>query len=405
MMNQIIKDIAMNLTNEVIDFTRETIAIPSITGNEGSVIERIKLEMEKIGYDKVWIDDMGNLFGQLGSGERLLAIDGHVDTVEVGNLENWNHDPFKGKFENGVIYGRGACDQKGGLASAIYSGKILKEIGVPGDITLVVVASIQEEIYEGLNWQYIIKEDRIKPEAVVLTEPSSLNIAIGHRGRVDIKIRTTGISSHGAAPELGDNAIYKIVPIVLDIQGMDSILPVDDIFGKANISVTDIRSTSPSINATADSSIIHVDRRLNQGDSLESIISEMEGLDSVKTAEAKVFVPEHEYKSKNGFVYPIKAYYPTWCMEESHPLVQTAIKAYQTQFEKEPILYHWRFSTNGAATKGIFNIPTIGFGPGYEKYAHTPDDQVPVEHLVKAMEFYTSFVKNWGNFKGYGSIS
>ncbi|MHA2246722.1 MAG: YgeY family selenium metabolism-linked hydrolase [Candidatus Hodarchaeales archaeon] len=396
-MKRTIIDIAESLNQDITDFTRDIIAIPSITGKEGPVIERVKKEMKKIGYDNVRTDEMGNLFGQLGSGRRVLAIDGHVDTVEVGNLENWNHDPFKGKFENGVIYGRGACDQKGGLASAIYAGKILKEIGVLENISLVVVASVQEEIYEGLNWQYIVKEDRIKPEAVVLTEPSSLNIAIGHRGRVDIKIQTTGISSHGAAPELGDNAIYKIAPIVLDIQRMDSILPSDKIFGKANISVTDICSTSPSINATADSSIIHVDRRLNQDDSLESVISEIKGLDSVKTAKASVFVPEHEYKSKKGFVYPIKAFYPTWYMEESHPLVQTAIKAYKTQFDKEPMLYYWRFSTNGAATKGIFDIPTIGFGPGYEKYAHTPNDQVPVEHLVKAMEFYASFVNYWGD--------
>ena len=394
-MKRTIEDIAESLKQDITDFTREIIAIPSITGNEGPVIERIKKEMEKIGYEKVWIDNMGNLFGQFGSGRRILAIDGHVDTVEVGNLEKWEHDPFKGKFENNIIYGRGACDQKGGIASVVYTGEILKEIGVPEDITLLVVASVQEEIYEGINWQYIIKEDEIVPDAVILTEPSGLNISIGHRGRVDIKVQTTGVSSHGAAPELGENAIYKIAPIVLDIEKMNSELPIDPRFGKGNVSVTEISSTSPSINATADSSTIHIDRRLNLEDSDLSVIKEISSLDSVKKAKAKVFIPEHEYKSSSGHKYPIKAYYPSWHMKKSHPLVQTAIKAYKTQFDKDPMLYYWRFSTNGAATKGIFNIPTVGFGPGYEKYAHTTEDQVPVKHLIKAMEFYSIFVKLW----------
>ncbi len=395
-MINIIKNMAGSLKNNITEFTRELIAIPSISGNETQVIERIRKEMEKIRYNDIEIDEMGNLIGRIGNGEKILAIDGHVDTVEIGNPQNWEYDPFKGKIENGVIYGRGACDQKGGLASAVYTGKILIEIGVPENITLLVVASVQEEIYEGLNWQYIIKEDEIKPDAIILTEPSNLNIAIGHRGRVDIEVHTTGISSHGAAPELGENAIYKIAPIISDIEKINSILPIDPTFGKGNITVTKISSTSPSINATPDSATIHVDRRLNLEDSEKSVISEIRSLNSVKKAKAKVIIPEHEYKSKSGVIYPIKAYYPTWSMEESHPLVQTAIKTYKTQFNKEPVLYYWRFSTNGAATKGIFNIPTIGFGPGDDKLAHTIEDQVPIEHLVKAMGFYSQFVKHWG---------
>lgn len=398
-MKRTIQNIASSLKQEIINFTREIIAIPSITGNESSVTERIKKEMEIIGYENVWVDDMGNLLGQIGSGDRIIAFDGHVDTVEVGSLKNWEYDPFTGKFEDGIIYGRGACDQKGGVASLVYTGKLLKEIGLSEDVTFLVVASVQEEIYEGLNWQFIVKEDEIVPRAVILTEPSNLNIAIGHRGRVDMKVQTTGISSHGAAPELGENAIYKIAPILLDIEKMDSALPADQKFGKGNITVTEISSTSPSINAVADSSIIHIDRRLTLDDTEESVINEIMTLDTVLDAKAEVYVPEYEYKSSKGLVYPIKAYYPTWYMDEFHPLVQTACNAYRSQFDREPVLYHWRFSTNGAATKGLFNIPTIGFGPGDERYAHTIEDQVPVDHLVKALEYYSLLVTLWGENK------
>ncbi|MFX1507522.1 MAG: YgeY family selenium metabolism-linked hydrolase, partial [Promethearchaeota archaeon] len=302
----------------------------------------------------------------------------------------------KCKYENEIIYGRGACDQKGGLVSAIYAGSLLQEIGIPENITLYVVASVQEELYEGVNWQFLMKNEKLIPDAVILTEPSNLNIAIGHRGRVDIKIQTTGLSSHGAAPELGENAIYKMVPIVSDIEKLDAKLKIDPIFGKGNISVTEIRSTSPSVNAIPDSSTIHIDRRLSSLDSEESVLNEIKSLDSVKRVKGEVHIPEHNFQNITGFRNPIKAYYPSWFMEESHPLVQTAIRAYKTQFEGNPLLYYWGFSTNGTAIKGIFDIPTIGFGPGNEKYAHTIQDQVPAEHLVKAMEFYTQFIKLWG---------
>ncbi len=213
------------------------------------------------------------------------------------------------------------------------------------------------------------------------------------RGRIDIKIKTVGISSHGAAPDDGENAIYKITPIIQDIEKLHWRLPIDPIFGKACISVTDISSTSPAVNAIADSATIHVDRRLTSKDTLESVITEIKSLSSVKMTDAQVYVPEHEYKSKK-FSYFIKAFYPSWIMEKNHPLIQTAAQIYQELFGKEAEFLQWHFSTNGAATKGIFDIPTIGFGPGYEKFAHTPDDQVPIEHLVKAMQFYAYLAKN-----------
>ena len=180
------------------------------------------------------------------------------------------------------------------------------------------------------------------------------------------------------------------------IKEMDSQLPSDPIFGKGNITVTNIQSTSPSLNAVSDSASIHIDRRLSSKDTLESVIEEIESIPSVKKANAQINVPTYEYKSPNGVVYPIQGYYPTWWMEESHPLVQTAAQTFQAIFETNPKLHLWRFSTNGAATKGIFDIPTIGFGPGNEQYAHTTNDQVPVKHLIKAVEFYTSFIQLYG---------
>jgi putative selenium metabolism hydrolase len=380
----------------LIRFLRDLIAIPSMGGKEGAIISRIREEMEKIGYDEVWCDGLGNLFGRLGSGKRLFAIDGHCDTVDVGNPDTWEVDPFKGDYRNGVIYGRGAADQKGGLAAAVYAGKILKEVGLPPDVSLLVVASVLEEDFEGLCWQYIIEQDHIRPEAVLLTEPSNLGIRIGQRGRMEMKVNVRGVSCHGSAPERGENAVYKVVSIVQDVERLNKRLTGDSILGKGSVAVTDIRSSAPSLCAVPDSATLHLDRRLTAGESLESAVEEIQNLPSVQDAGAEVVVPEYEAVGSTGLKVPIKAYYPIWLMEEDHPLVQAAVRTFETQFERPADVGVWTFSTNGVATKGLFDIPTIGFGPGEERYAHTAQDQIRAEDLVSATMFYATFVCEWG---------
>lgn len=390
-----INRLAASLRDDIASFVREIVAIPSLSGEEGEVVERLRQEMQDIGYDEVRVDPMGNLLGRVGSGERILAIDGHCDTVDVGNPDTWEVDPFRGDYRDGVIYGRGAVDQKGGLAAAIYAGRIVREIGVPDGVSLLVVASVYEEEVEGLSWQYIIKEEGIMPEAVLLTEPTGLKVSIGQRGRMEMKVRTQGISCHGSAPDRGQNAIYKIAPVVQEVERLHQRLEGDAIMGKGSVTVTDIRSTAPCLCAVADGATIHLDRRLTTGETLETAMQQVENLPSVRASEAVVTVPEYEIKTHTGFVYPIKAYYPMWLMDRSDPLVEKAVETFAAQFGEEAEVGVWAFSTNGVTTKGAYDIPTIGFGPGQEEHAHTPRDQVRVDDLVKAMEFYSAFVLNW----------
>jgi len=395
--NDKIENLSQKLQNDLVGLLREIIAIPSVNGQEGDVIERLKLEMENIGYEEVWVDAMGNLFGRMGSGEKILAIDGHADTVDIGSPALWEVDPFGGEMKDGIIYGRGACDQKGGLAAAVYAGKIMQEIGMPDNISLLVVASVLEEDYEGLSWQYIINEDKIIPDAVLLTEPSDSGIKIGQRGRMEIKVQTDGISCHGSAPERGKNAIYMMAPIIQEIERLNPQLKEDEFLGKGSITISEIRSTAPSLCAVADSATIHLDRRLTRGETMDSALREIMSLSSVKKSNAKVSVPEYTPKSYTGLKYPTGAYYPIWALEKTDPLVQTAVQAYEAQFQEMPDVDKWVFSTNGVATMGSFKIPTIGYGPGEEKYAHSANELVPVQHLVKALSFYSSFVYNWGS--------
>jgi len=239
----------------VVRFLRDLIAIKSVSSQEGDVIRRIEQEMLASGYDEVRIDGMGNILGRIGHGPRVIAFDAHVDTVDVGNPANWTVDPFKGDERDGIVYGRGACDMKGALASIVYGGRLIKELGLAADCTVWVVGSVQEEDCDGLCWQYIINEGGLRPEAVVISEPTNLAVYRGHRGRMEIEVRTSGVSCHGSAPERGVNAVYKMAPIVADIERLNERLGGEPFLGKGTVTIAEIRSTSPSLCASATSTL------------------------------------------------------------------------------------------------------------------------------------------------------
>jgi putative selenium metabolism hydrolase len=375
----------------VAQFLRDIIAIKSISSQEEKVVQRIKLEMEKIGFDEIITDGMGNILGRIGHGKHIIAMDAHIDTVDVGNPENWTVDPFVGAMKDGIIYGRGACDMKGAMASLVYGGKIIKDLKLADDFTLWIVGSVQEEDCDGLCWQYILKEGVMKPEVVVIAEPTNLAVYRGHRGRMEIEVRVKGISCHGSAPERGDNAVYKIAPIVLDIQNLNERLGGEPFLGKGTVTIAEIRSTSPSLCAVADSATIHLDRRLAATDTMDSAVREIQELESVKKAKAEVVVLDYAVPSWKGLTYPTKKYYPTWLLPENHKALNSAVNTYEKLFNEKPNISRWVFSTNGVAVMGMHGIPCVGFGPGNEIYAHMATEHIPVEHLVKASAWYAAF--------------
>ncbi|MCH7733186.1 MAG: YgeY family selenium metabolism-linked hydrolase [Candidatus Marinimicrobia bacterium] len=371
-------------------FLRKMIAIPSESGDEEKVIECVRQEMEQVGFDKVETDAMGNLFGTIGTGKHIIAMDAHVDTVGVGDPRLWNYDPYDGYEDEKIIIGRGASDQEGGMASLVYAGKIIKELNLEDDYTLIVTGTIQEEDCDGLCWDYILNEGKWRPEFVVLTEPTSCNIYRGQRGRMEIKVTTHGISAHGSAPERGDNAIYKMAPILDELKALNNRLTSHDFLGKGSLTVSEIFSQSPSRCAVADGCWISVDRRLTQGETADSAINEIKELTSVKKMQADVEMYDYSQPSYKGLTYPSKAYFPTWLIEEDHPATQTLVNAYKQLFTSKPVVDKWTFSTNGVAIMGRHGIPCIGFGPGHEDQAHAPNEKTWKSELVKAAAMYAA---------------
>jgi putative selenium metabolism hydrolase len=387
--------LAERYTGEMTTFLRDMIALPSESADEHAVVARVAEEMRRVGFNEVKVDGLGNVLGRVGSGPVVVAIDGHLDTVGVGDRSTWTRDPYRGELRDGVIFGRGASDQEGGIAAAVHGARIAKELGLLEGVQLWVTGTVMEEDCDGLCWQYILKEGVLTPEVVVITEPTNLGVYRGHRGRMEMEVRTQGLSCHGSAPERGVNAIYRMAPIVADIERLNAALDTDadPFLGKGSVTISEIRSTSPSLCAVADSSTIHLDRRLTRGETLERAVAQIEALESVRQAGARVTVLDYARESYTGLTYPTKKYYPTWALDAQAPAVRAAIAAATLALGHAPVVDKWTFSTNGVATCGMFGVPTVGFGPADEVYAHTPQDQCPVEHLTRAAQFYALFAQ------------
>lgn len=373
-------------------FLADIVSIPSLSGQERAVVERIGSEMSAAGFDQVRTDGLGSIIGRIGSGKTLIAMDAHIDTVDVGNRNLWSFDPHKSFIKDGRVWGRGAADQKGGMASMVYAGRLIKELGLEDDYTLLITGTVMEEDCDGLCWQYLINEEKVRPEVCVITEPTGLKIYRGHRGRMEIEAEVVGLSAHGSAPERGDNAIYKMARVVSGIERLNENLAGDDFLGKGTVVVSRISSGGPSLCAVPDSSRIYLDRRLTWGETKERAIAEIEEvIRNSGVDKARVWVPKYEQPAYTKKVYPAEKYYPTWKIEESHPAVLAADKTYRELFGDKPVIDKWTFSTNGVAICGMHKIPCVGFGPGFEQQAHAPDESTPTDHLWKASAFYAQF--------------
>jgi len=384
----------LRLSKQYEKYTTENLSkiikMKSLSGGETEVAYSIKEMMEEAGFDEASIDGLGNVIGRIGNGHKVIAIDGHIDTVDLGNLENWNFDPLGGEIKDGFVHGRGTVDQEGGPIAAVTAGRILNEIGIPDDVTLLVTGTVMEEDCDGLCWKYIVEEKKIKPDCVIITEPTNMNIYRGHRGRMEIAASFYGVSSHGSAPERGKNAIYMAARAALEIEKLNEHLAHDEFLGKGSITISEIKSESPSLCAVSDFSRIHIDRRLTWGEDKELALNQIREI--LKDMNAKVELLNYSETAYTGLQYGMEKYYPTWKLEESHPLIQKGIEVYSELFSEKPFVDKWTFSTNGVTINGYYGIPVMGFGPGNEVLAHAPNEKVPIEHLVKASAFYAMFV-------------
>ncbi len=390
---QTISSRAKELEEETVRIVMDLVRTPSFSCKEKEGVQVLRREMEKVGLQDIRIDALGSIIGRLGSGPVRIAFDGHVDTVQAGDLAQWSFDPFRPKVEDGKVWGRGSVDQKGGLAAMLSAARIVQELGLNEKLTIYFTGTVMEEDCEGLSWQHLIREGNLRPDFVVLTEPTNMHLYRGHRGRMEMRVDVAGRSCHSSSPELGDNAIYKLARLSLEIEELNNrLLPAPQL-GKGSITVTETSSSSPSACAVPDGASMRIDRRLTYAETKESAVAEVyAAAKSAGCPEAKVAVLMFEEAAYTGKIYPTEKYYPMWAVEEDSSFVRNAADAYGRLFGCTPQVGMWTYSTNGVAIAGIYGIPCILFGPGNEKYAHTANEACEIGQLTGAAAFYAALV-------------
>jgi putative selenium metabolism hydrolase len=370
-------------------FLRDLVQIPSPSTEEGAVAERIIAEMQRLGLRDVRMDRMGNVVGWTGPGDGpTLMLNAHMDTVRVSDPEAWSHDPFGGTINDGVLYGMGACDMKSGLAAMIYGVKLLHEAEVRLKGNIVIACVAQEEPCEGLGTRVLIEEEGIRPDWVVLGEPTNLNICRGQRGRIEMRLIVRGRSAHAASPDLGDNAIYTAARLVFGLELLAGQLGDDEFLGPGTLAVTQITSSASSRNAVPDRCELIIDRRLTLGETETKAVAEVQRVVAREGVQAEIEVTEYAAHSHTGYVCNAREVYPAWVMAEDHPLIASTMSAIRAQLRHRPQITRWDFSTEGVYTAGVAGIPTVGFGPGDPCHAHTADEHVRLDDVYAAAGVY-----------------
>lgn len=370
-------------------FLQDLVRIPSLSTHEEAVAVRLAEEMHSVGFQDVRQDRIGNVVGRIGNGNGpTLLFDGHMDTVDVGRLDRWAHGPYNGIVEQGVLHGRGSCDMKGGLAAMVYAARALLDAGVELNGTLYVVGVVQEEPCEGFGMRVLVEEEGVRPDFVVLGEPSNLQVRVGHRGRIEMQVKVWGKAAHASSPSLGTNAIHNAAKLIFGIELLAPRLATDPFLGQGTIAVTEIESHAASRNALPDVCSFYIDRRLTLGETERKALAEIQGIINTEEMDAEVTVSEYVAASYTGYQCRARNAFPAWVMAEDHPLVQALCRSVRDTLGYRPRIGRWNFSTDGTYTAGVANIPTVGFGPGEEQYAHTQNEQVRLNDVVDAARVY-----------------
>ncbi len=373
-----------------VELTQRLVQTPGLSGAEGEVADRVEDAMNALGFRSVSRDALGNVVGFVGPQAETTALlfDAHMDVVPVAG--EWRMDPFGGEIVDGRLYGRGSTDMKGGLAAAICGAAAAAKSGrLSGQVA--VSATVLEETLECAALGAVVED--VRPELVVICEPSNLTIKLGQKGRAEILLTVEGIPAHAAFPTRGKN------PILLAAKGLDALekmeLPKDPFIGEAILVATDIISDPyPSISLIPPQVTVRFDRRTLPGETEESILNQI--LNTLKSIDDHAFslaVTRDRVQAYTGKVIEAPRLFAAWKVEKDIPLVKAAA-AGVIAAGLEPVFGFWGFCTNGSETAGKRKIPTIGLGPGAEDGAHIADESISVAELKKAKIAYEHLIMN-----------
>ncbi|MGB8646032.1 MAG: YgeY family selenium metabolism-linked hydrolase [Anaerolineae bacterium] len=367
-----------NLRDEVVAFTQELVRLPSLPGQEREVARAVEAKMRALGYDEVWIDGFGSVAGIRRGTEPgpTILFDSHSDTVEITSPQDWTYAPFGGELSQGKIWGRGSTDMKGALAGTVVALGRLPRTEFRG--TLAVSGSVGEEVLEGAALSHVMA--RIHPDFVVICEPSECKLGIGQKGRTGVWVSTTGRAAHTSNPHLGDNAVYKMIPVIERLRAMP--LPQDEILGQGVMELAEIQSFPfPGKSIVPDGCRARFDRRLMRGETMESV------LDSFRRALVGLDGWSVEYTTARVDCYTGQAleqpdFFPAWALDQTSEWYRLAVRGLESA-GLAPEHFVAPYCANGSYSAGVAGIPTLIFGPSTIKLAHAVDEYIEVEELLR----------------------
>lgn len=376
---------------DMLEFERQLVRIESYTGKEEAASRLIYDKMKELGYDEVLIDPYGSVLGRVGAGDTEILFDAHIDVVTAEDADEWEHGPFSGDVEDGVVWGRGTVDTKSSAVAMIYAGYLMKKLNLLEGKKVYISTSVMEEDFDGELLDRVMTGNNLRPAFAVIGEPSNLKLALGHRGRAMYVIRTKGVSAHGSAPETGENAVYKMAELITRVDELNRKLSMQ-VGEKGSVALTRIESRSASLNAVPDGCAIYLDRRLALGEDEAKVAAEMNELVAGTDAQWEIY--DAQGTSWTGKPVVLHTFLPAWEAKQEELLAQAGIRAYKETMGKAPELFKWDFATNGFACAGRYHVPTIGLGPGDYVLAHQKNERCRVEDIENACMFYAELVAN-----------
>lgn len=378
-------------------FARDLIRIPGAPGAEGEVAERVRHEMEALRYDDVWIDGAGNVIGRIrgtGDGPAVL-INSHLDVVDIGEPDSWEHAPYGGDVAGGFLHGRGAMDIKGPLAIQTHAAATLREDRLPGD---VFVAHTVLEERGGWGMEFLMKDGDVQPSAVIIGEATAGDVCIGHRGRAEILVEIQGKAGHASAPERADNPILLLPRLIPALEHFAAALGADPILGASTCVPTEITTLPRSRNVIPDRVRIVLDWRVLPGlthDAAVAAVRDAIGATLPDPAPYQVEVrfateAQHTY---TGLERDRLMFTPGFLVDPEHAVVRAAVESVAASTGRMPRARPWTFATDGGHTCGVHGVPTIGYAPGEERFAHTNRERLALDDAERAFGAYPSLIR------------
>ena len=378
---------------DMVRFAQKLIQTPSLPGQEQQLADLVQSELERLGYDRVRRDEVGNVIGLMrgAGGGHSLMLNSHMDHVDVGDVSQWPHPPYEGAIAGGFIWGLAACDVKCSLAVQLYAAAMARQAKLrqAGD---VYFAAVVLEEKGGWGTEHLVKH--LKTDSAILSEATNNEIRIGHRGRLELQALFRGRSAHASAPTRGANPHYAMAKFLSHLREVR--MTSDAVFGQSTVAPSLVFSDQHFSNVTPGELRLLLDWRNVPSETTEQILAKLQRLLDTHAEpgiQSKISVNQSQLRTYTDLSEWRDVIHLGYALPATHPLIVTARQTLQTALEREVEVSSWTFATDGGHLSAA-GIPALGFAPGDESRAHTIHDRVALAQMREAAVGYLALIEN-----------